>query len=261
MELTFNKTGELYVAEFKADKEFSLHIERMNGLGSIKMQQNGAEGGKYADVEDFEASNSTKPVIEYDSGAFVAPKWIRIESSVLPTYAAITTEGDVVEIKSQVKSIEVTANGNTEVIPDAGFAGLTKVNVSVNVPQSGGSGEDGGNTMEYFDLSNEQTAIYPILNSVALFCTKLKLATSDGEPTAIMDYSGLSVMSMQMANYKIIGGGVDFNTITITKQNGEIIKSTYLESFLQTIAQGGYTIEDYNNLPRITKEQFYNLES
>lgn len=118
------------------------------------------------------------------------------------------------------------------------------------------SGED---AMEYFDLSSERIAECPLLNSVALFCTKLKLATSDGEPTAIMDYSGLSVMSMQMANYKIIGGGVDFNTITITKQNGEIIKSTYFEAFLQTIAQGGYTIEDYNNIPRITKEEFYSL--
>lgn len=254
MELTFNKTGELYVAEFKADKEFSLHIERMNGLGSIKMQQNGAEGGKYADVEDFEASNSTKPVIEYDSGAFVAPKWIRIESSVLPTYAAITTEGDVVEIKSQAKVVEITSNGTTSVEPDAGFGYLSGVNVSVNVPQGGGgeSGEGGSGSrnVEYLDFTTNSENI-AILEAIIGFVSQIRFIFN--ETTFVL--SGLAAVQF---------GGEIFNTLQyasidrdakFVNQNGVHTFDGFISSFPDEIRQM------YDSIPRLTEEEFYNLES
>ena len=59
-------------------------------------------------------------------------------SEVEPTYAAVTSAGEVTEIKSQDKSVEVTANGTIDVTPDAGFAYLNSVKVKTNVPTSGG---------------------------------------------------------------------------------------------------------------------------
>lgn len=150
MELTFLENDGKWIAEFKVDKEFNLHIERANGTGSIKMYQNSATGGKYAIVEDFAINNNYKPVLDFSSGYFVGEKSVKIVSEVEPTYAAITTDGDVVEIKAQEKSVELTANGTTEVTPDSGFAYLSKVSVKTNVPQSGEGG--GGTKIEYFRI-------------------------------------------------------------------------------------------------------------
>ena len=250
MELTFNKTGELYVAEFKADKEFSLHIERMNGLGSIKMQQNGAEGGKYADVEDFEASNSTKPVIEYDSGAFVAPKWIRIESSVLPTYAAITTEGDVVEIKSQVKSIEITSNGTTSVEPDAGFSYLSKVDVKVDVPTSG---EGGG--IEYLDVSELLTNLENNPNAVIILSAATQVKCT---------YNGILMAGPLYAIASLFRGDFSAMATSTTQICVDWSMKLSVMGELQPILNqvlSKITQEELNALPRLTEEEFYNLES
>ena len=115
------------------------------------MQQNSAEGGKYAAVDDWGTQNNDKLIIDYESGYFVTPKSIKIISKVLPTYAAITTDGDVVEIKSQAKVVEITSNGTTSVEPDAGFSYLSKIDVKTNVPQSGGSG-GGENLIEYINF-------------------------------------------------------------------------------------------------------------
>ena len=46
--------------------------------------------------------------------------------------------GGGVTIKNQVKVIDIVENGSTEVLPDAGFTGLEKVSVNVNVPIGGG---------------------------------------------------------------------------------------------------------------------------
>ena len=42
----------------------------------------------------------------------------------------------------QEKSVDVTKNGTTEVIPDTGYDGLSKVTVITNVPSSGGETEE-----------------------------------------------------------------------------------------------------------------------
>ena len=50
----------------------------------------------------------------------------------------------------QSKSVEITENGETLVVPDAGFAGLAKVSVKVNVPQNGEGGGSGEGDLEEF---------------------------------------------------------------------------------------------------------------
>lgn len=46
--------------------------------------------------------------------------------------------GGGVTINNQEKSVDITENGTTEVVADAGFTGLGKVSVNVNVASSGG---------------------------------------------------------------------------------------------------------------------------
>ena len=51
--------------------------------------------------------------------------------------------GGGVIIKNQEKSLEITENGVTEVAPDSGFTGLSKVTINTNVASSGGGGTGG----------------------------------------------------------------------------------------------------------------------
>lgn len=46
MELTFEKVGNQYVAEFQAPSDFNLHIEREE-IGVLEVHQRGSEEGKY----------------------------------------------------------------------------------------------------------------------------------------------------------------------------------------------------------------------
>lgn len=146
MELQFTKdTHGMWVSEFEVNSDFNLHIERTKG-GIISLYQR-TTGGGWDHVDAFEYVRH-QASIDFDCTALVYPKWCKIESEVEPSYAAITTDGEVTEIKSQSKEVEITANGVTEIAPDAGFGYLSGVKVNVNVPQSGGSG---GET-EYFRI-------------------------------------------------------------------------------------------------------------
>lgn len=77
MELTFEKVGNQYVAEFQAPSDFNLHIEREE-IGVLEVHQRGSEEGKY----DFAWSTgvSGRKVVDYDFGALVYPKWIKVVS-------------------------------------------------------------------------------------------------------------------------------------------------------------------------------------
>ena len=56
-------------------------------------------------------------------------------------------------INNQSKVVDITENGTTEVVPDSGFTGLSKVEVNVNV--SGGSGGGESNITYYrYDIDN-----------------------------------------------------------------------------------------------------------
>lgn len=77
MELVFEKVGNRYVAEFKADNDFNLHVERTK-LGTLEVYQKGVEEGEY----DFAWNSgiSARKVIDYDFAALVYPKWIKVVS-------------------------------------------------------------------------------------------------------------------------------------------------------------------------------------
>lgn len=154
MELQFTKDAHgMWVSEFEVNSDFNLHIERTKG-GIISLYQR-TTGGGWDHVDAFEYVRH-QASIDFDCTALVYPKWCKIESEVEPSYAAITTDGEVTEIKSQSKEVEITSNGVTEIAPDAGFGYLSGVKVNVNVPTGGGSGgtEGGGSSdIVYLNVS------------------------------------------------------------------------------------------------------------
>lgn len=157
MNIEFVKQGNAYVAEFKVEADFNLHIER-DKKGHITLLQRTSEGGKYALLEEFGYQDG-KTVYESDAAGLIYPKFIKVVSAVMPTYAVVTSAGEVTEIKSQTKEIEVTANGTTEVTPDAGFAYLNSVKVKTNVA---GSGEGGGSDEWIVAMINTEDTTIPI---------------------------------------------------------------------------------------------------
>lgn len=148
MTLQFTQAGSAWACEFEVTDKINLHIENAEGI--LLYQRTAA--GKFALIKD--APTSTGPVFDYDLKGLVYPKAIRVICSSLPTYAEVVSDGEITEIKSQTKEVEVTANGTTQVAPDAGYSYLTGVTVKTNVPQSGGSGgsEGGGSNVVYLNV-------------------------------------------------------------------------------------------------------------
>ena len=243
MELTFTYKPEqkLYIAEFRADKEFNIHIERPEP-GYISMQQNSAEGGKYAAVDDWGTQNNDKLIIDYESGYFVTPKFIKIISKVLPTYAAITTEGDVVEIKSQSKVVEITSNGTTSVEPDAGFSYMDRVTIKTNVPQSG---EGGG--LVFLSIPEDEQGSSEIMSAFIYGAVQARILVNND--LQIVPYTMLiSYQNTPMQlDIKLLQVSVDPKMKIIT--NGSVMIA------------GDLLSEVIASYPHTTEEEFYNLES
>lgn len=87
MDLTFAKNGEWYVADFTADSDFNLHIEKAGG--TCYLQQSSVSGGKHAAVRGA-AWGRDVDVIDEGVAALVYPMYIRVKTSELPTLAVVT---------------------------------------------------------------------------------------------------------------------------------------------------------------------------
>lgn len=80
MELNFVETieGKEWVAEFEAPSDFNLHLERAKN-GSLVVSQRGTSTGEY-DAFFVKGMYEGAMVIDYDFGALVYPKWIKVVS-------------------------------------------------------------------------------------------------------------------------------------------------------------------------------------
>lgn len=87
MELQFTQQENVFVAEFTAEADFNIHIEKGNGF--VTLYQSGVEGGRYDLVRSLNVNNYDV-VIDADCMALVYPKYMRIVSTVMPTMAVIT---------------------------------------------------------------------------------------------------------------------------------------------------------------------------
>lgn len=243
MDLIFTKseTGKSWVAEFEATADFNLHIERRDKGGDIWLYQR-TNGGGWDIVNDF--GNPRYGVIDYDCTALIYPKYIKVVSEVEPTYAAVTSAGEVTEIKAQDKSVEITANGTTTVEPDAGFAYLNKVSVKTNVAQSGegGGSTGGGGDMSYMDVSSLSVEEKSVFVAFA-FAVKMEGMIA---PSFAACISGTEISMAAIGSVTALAVDLQFPINIVGNE-------TTIEMALSK--------EMWDMLPRITEAEFYNLNA
>ena len=87
MELTFNKEGDKYVAEFEATSDFNIHIEKSGGR--IVLFQSSISNGKYDYVSGATIAE-TDGVFDSDFTALIYPKYIKAVAAVEPTLAVVS---------------------------------------------------------------------------------------------------------------------------------------------------------------------------
>lgn len=242
-ELSFTKEGSKYVCEFEVSSDFNLHLERDKG-GFLFLYQRSSDGGSYDSVGDAKFAPHDS-IIDYDCTALVYPKTIKIVSEVEPTYAAVTTDGEVTEIKSQSKEVEVTANGAIDIVPDAGFSYLNSVKVKTNVPKGeGGSGGGGGsNVIEYLYLSKGTGTLMNLNKSIPIEWKGKNMMTNKVMSISLQSADSYGSMT-PLTVLKVIKGivvidGVEYDNTSYEKllQSNGINSSHFTE----------ITEEEYNN--------------
>lgn len=154
---------------------------------------------------------------------------------MLPIYAAITTDGEVTEIKTQSKEIEVTDNGITEITPDAGFTYLNSVKVKVNVPTSGGRS---ASSWRYFDVSKLDSSMKSRLYPFIVRTNDRIIAVE-----AVLDWSTVTAIGVDDSSMFYIEGAI--------------------MSWSEMIAHEGFTAEMMAQvgIVEITKDEFYNFNA
>lgn len=252
MDITFNKVGELWEAEFEVTADFAIHLER-DKVGVFRIYQRTA-GSKYALVDEVDKVYTRNVgTVDYECPSLIYPKFIKVVSGTEPTLAEIVTDGEVTEIKSQSKVVEITNNGTTEVIPDSGFAYLSKVNIKTNVPQSGegGGGSTGGVKIIYLNVEAARDAIISSgMNDAALrsqLCFGAVSMKSDyGE--GVYDILPFAYPTDDFRKSMIAVAYVD--DMKVYDSNGTQMNSSQL--IQQYKSMGAY---------EITEEEFYNLNA
>lgn len=248
----------MWVSEFEVNSDFNLHIERTKG-GIISLYQR-TTGGGWDHVDAFEYVRH-QASIDFDCSALVYPKWCKIESEVEPSYAAITTDGEVTEIKSQSKEVEITANGVTEIAPDAGFGYLSGVKVNVNVPTGGGdapSGGEGGDRseMRYYSKPELENLNMQIGLYISM-CTHIYRYRC-GDIVYIGPYLFIETLKQHAPDGVIDAIGIDMSSEIKVKAAEQDVQITTKEYLDMAFAQMGANIT-VDDIPSITKEEFYAL--
>jgi hypothetical protein len=254
MELNFVQSSEVFgkntlawETEFEATGDFNLHVERNKG-GDILVYQRTAGSG-YAIVEEFRGMDN-KPAIDLDFTSVVYPKFVKIVSESQPTYATVTTDGEITEIKSQSKEVEVTANGTMDITPDAGFSYLNSVKVKTNVPTSG-EGGGSASSVEYLDVTKlDEDMRFSLINSSSL--VKWKNPYSGD----VCIYPVLFARNEAYDLYQEVEAiAIDFSAIVSATGDS-------LGSIKELISRdNGYSLEMLDSIPRITEAEFYNLNA
>ena len=256
MELNFVNKDNVWVAEFEATADFNLHIDGV-AEGKIKVYQRGSAGGKYAYVRAATPYPSFSNVYDYDFTSLVYPKFIKVVCATEPSYAEIASNGEAIELKYQDKEIEVTKNGEQIVYPDAGFTALNYVKVKVDIPTEGGSAGDGdaeGANYEYLDLTNmTDNEIIPLMP----FCFLGKF--DKGDVDEVLGGKAITPISLMYAGGVSSTQGSRWISAVSVDLSAEIKMEGQLLTMRELFSMQGITPEQLASIPRITKEEFYNL--
>lgn len=123
-----------------------------------------------------------------------------------------------------------------------------------------GGGEEDGSNIEYLDVTENFTIIDFLIGGIEFAKVKAEGGNIPIEGF-VMQGMGAFVMTQQLKDYgaTITWQAVAYNpdTPVISKQNGVVTEQTAYDQ----IANGGEAlIQDFNSLPRLTKEQFYSFD-
>lgn len=158
----------------------------------------------------------------------------RIQLNTIGDSPVVVKKGS--QVQSQEKTVEITENGTTEVVPDAGYA-LSKVIVNTNVESSG------SDDLEYLDLSGlSGDALIDILTTFAVFFK--------GTVGGAKMYGTIGLLINQ--DYTLEALAINFTAPIYSESIGIITVSQAVEMY-------GLTSEQLAAIPRITKEEFYSL--
>lgn len=154
--------------------------------------------------------------------------------------------GNVAEygkINNQEKSVEITEAGVTEIVPDKGYTGLSKVSVDTSAISGVSDGE-----FEYFDITKFLDDQFILMDALAL-ATRTAKAHNSNNGLMISPIGALG----SLGDITIKALEVDFNIPFINSSMSGTIRD-YMNA-------SGISNETINALPRITKEQFYDLNA
>ena len=140
-------------------------------------------------------------------------------------------------INNQDKVVDITENGTTEVVADSGFTGLGKVTINTEVS----GGESGGSNIEYLDVSGVVSK-----QQVVLLSTLIKI---EGQilPTAVLVEVAISGIDALRPMINSINQIAVNSALEVNMGDGNVPISNLMEG--------------YDSIPRITKEQFYDLNA
>lgn len=97
MELIFtNCQPGLWISEFEVTQDFNLHIERVDS-GYLYIKQRSTPKGLFDNIKGASFDHAD-PVVDVDFVGTIYPKYIQIVSKVEPTYAEVTSNGEITEI-------------------------------------------------------------------------------------------------------------------------------------------------------------------
>lgn len=142
------------------------------------------------------------------------------------------------QVQSQEKTVEITENGTTEVVPDAGYA-LSKVNLNVNV-------QGGGGDWHYFDVSGCDTGekSQVLQMSSAHKVQGEKVITTFG--AGIIMPTGMGYM-------------IPIDTAEITAVAIDYALEVKIGEQVVIVRESITAAPWYGTVPEITKEEFYAL--
>lgn len=109
MELVFNNYQPgLWISEFEVTQDFNLHIERVDS-GYLYIKQRSTPKGLFDNIKGASFDHAD-PVVDVDFVGTIYPKYIQIISKVEPTYAEVTSNGEVTQIAG-TKKVKINLEG------------------------------------------------------------------------------------------------------------------------------------------------------
>jgi hypothetical protein len=149
MELIFNNYQPgLWISEFEVTQDFNLHIERVDS-GYLYIKQRSTPKGLFDNIKGASFDHAD-PVVDVDFVGTIYPKYIQVVSKVEPTYAEVTSNGEVTEISANKVKLEFVDLG----LP-SGLQWAT-CNLGATKPEEFGLYFQWGETQGYTGITDEK---------------------------------------------------------------------------------------------------------